>query len=72
MGREKLLLAYPCMITRLCFTAGVQELLRINQLVEHTNITNLGLIRNTVNPMAKQERQGAEIHKAKTKTVEVV
>lgn len=30
LGREKLFLAYPCMITQILFVTGVQTLLEIN------------------------------------------
>lgn len=57
VGREKILLAYPCMITQMCFTVGVQELPGIDELIELTNTTDLGLIRDTINPMAKQAKK---------------
>lgn len=39
----------------------MQKILGINELIEHTNIIDLGLIRDDANSMARQARRGAEI-----------
>lgn len=61
IGGEKLLLAYPCLITQLCLAIGVQELLDINKMIESTNTTDLGLIRDTTNLLSRQARRGADM-----------
>lgn len=61
MGGEKLLLAYLCLITQLCLAAGVQELPDINKMIEPSKTLDLGLIRDTTNPLAKQVRRATDI-----------
>lgn len=50
---EKSFLAYSCMITQIYLAEGVQFLLGINEILEAMNTTNLGLIRDTTNPLAR-------------------
>lgn len=42
------------MITQMSLAMGVQELSGINEILEATNITGLGLIRDATNPLARQ------------------
>lgn len=76
MGSEKLLMAYPCMIMQMLLAVGVQELPGIDKMFEATNTTNLGLIRNIANPLARKEIKGAVmlkdmyLHSGQTETVE--
>lgn len=53
MSSEKLLLAYLCLITKLCLVAGIQELPGINKFIKAMNTTNLGLIRDAINLLTK-------------------
>lgn len=50
---EKLVLEYPCMITQLCLAIGVKELWGIDEMIKATNTTDLGLIRDAVNSLAR-------------------
>ncbi|KAF3659672.1 putative membrane-bound transcription factor site-2 protease-like [Capsicum annuum] len=56
---QKLLLAYPYLISKLCLTVGLQELSGIDKLVETNNTRNLGLIKDTGNPLSRQARRAA-------------
>lgn len=49
------------------FGFGVQELPGIDEMIKSTNITNLGLIREATNPLAKKERS---IHVPKNVRIE--
>lgn len=44
VGGDKYILANPCIITQLCLSVRVQELPGIDEMLEDTNTTNLGLI----------------------------
>lgn len=46
VGSEKLLLAYSCMIIQLYLDLVVREFLSIDKMLEATNTTDLGLIRD--------------------------
>lgn len=61
MGREKSLMAYPCLITQSCLAMGVQEVLGIDEMLKTINTTDLGLIKDTANPLARQSKQGVEM-----------
>lgn len=52
IGGEKLLLAYPCLITQICLAAGVMEQPSINKMIEATRTIDLVLIRYTANSLA--------------------
>lgn len=73
-----MLLAYPYLITQLCLVAGVQELSNIDKMIEATNTSDLGLIRDATNPMDIKVRQGADIiaemfrHSCQTETAETI
>lgn len=61
VGGGKSLLAYPYLITQLCLAAGVWDLLGIKEIIDATNTSDLGLNRDTTNPMARQARQGVDM-----------
>lgn len=61
IGGEKPLLVYPCMIMQLYLKVRVWELSSINEMLEDTNIIDLGLIRNATNPLARHVRKGAKM-----------
>lgn len=41
VGKEKLLLEYPCLITHLYLSTGLQELPSIYEMIKATNTTDL-------------------------------
>lgn len=51
--RVKLLLPYLCIMMQLCFSVRVQEIVRVNDLLEPKKIIDLRLIQDIVNPMAR-------------------
>lgn len=59
VGGENSLLACLCMIRQLCFATGLWEFLGIEEMIEDTNTTILGLIRDAITPLARQARKGA-------------
>lgn len=61
VARAKLFQVYLFMITQICLALGVPKLPGINHLVERTNITDLRLIWDIKNPMAKQVRREDDI-----------
>lgn len=63
MRGEKLLMAYPCMITQMIFAVGVQELPNVDKMFEDINTTNLGLITNAANLLARKARKGVDMLK---------
>lgn len=50
---EKVLLAYPCLITQICLAAGVMELSFIDEMIEAIHTTDLSLIRDAGNPLSR-------------------
>lgn len=54
MGIENLLLAYPSIVSQICLAAEMQELPGIDQLIELTNIIDMGLIWDIANPWPKK------------------
>lgn len=63
MGGDQLLLALSCMIMKMCLAVGVQEIPGINEIFEATNTTNLRMIRDTANLLARKATRREDIVK---------
>lgn len=58
---KKSLLEYPFMITQMCLAVGVQELPGIDEILEATNTTHLGQIRDATNLLVRQTRKTVDL-----------
>lgn len=61
MRGEKVVLAFPSLLTQIFLEARVTKLPDINKYIEPKTTTDLGLIRDTMNPMTKKAKQRAVI-----------
>lgn len=50
MGGEKVILAFPCFLMHICLEAGFPKLPDTDQYIEMNTTTDLGFIRDAVNP----------------------
>lgn len=55
VGDEKSLMAYLCMIMILFWAIGVQEIPRLDEMIDPANTTILGLIQNMTKSMARKD-----------------
>lgn len=51
VGKQKLVLEFPCLITQICLKVEVQKFPKIDQFIGPKNSTDLGLNRDATNPM---------------------
>lgn len=56
VGGEKVILASSCLLTKIFLKVGVPELPDIDQYIELKTTTDLGLIKDAVNPMTRQAK----------------
>lgn len=53
---DKVILAFPCLVTQIFFDKGMLELLHVDQYIKPKNTTDLGLIWDPINPITRQAK----------------
>lgn len=61
VGRQKELLAYPCMLTQIFLAVGVMELPGIEKMIEAQSTFDIGLIRDATNHLSKTIREAINV-----------